>query len=294
MRFEYLFAEFGTLYGDAANMSYLHRAVPDAEIVKTRHTDCPAFVDSHVDFVYIGSLTEAAQELAIAALLPHRESLERYINRGGVFLATGNSLEIFGEYIQNIEDRKQDKKWDEKWDREQNREQNEKRRIPGLGLFSIHAERDMINRYNSLFLGKFFEEFPEAFPEGFPEAFPRKTESLDTVKFKSLDISGSKSLDIVGFKSQFGHCRGDNGEGLFTTTRGAGLNPDVVPEGLRRNNFMATYLLGPLLVLNPPFTKYLLGLLGYPNATLPFEAATMDLYKARVREFSDPKRGFTY
>ncbi len=131
-------------------------------------------------------------------------------------------------------------------------------RIPMLGLFPIHSDRHLMKRYNSLYLGK------------------------------------CGDIAIVGFKSQFGHSYGDVGEGLFTTTRGPGLNPDVKPEGIRINNLMATYLIGPLTVLNPPFAKYLLTLMGVEKPALLFEDAAMDAYTTRIEEFSDPKRGFTY
>ena len=48
---------------------------------------------------------------------------------------------------------------------------------------------------------------------------------------------------------------------LFKALRGPGLN-DTKFEGVRINNFMGTYVLGPILVFNPDFTKYLLKLLG--------------------------------
>jgi CobQ-like glutamine amidotransferase family enzyme len=131
-------------------------------------------------------------------------------------------------------------------------------RVTTLGLFDTHAVRHMMNRYNSLYWGAFGDR------------------------------------QIVGFKSQFSHTYGDGGDGLFTTTRGAGRNPDVIPEGFHRNNLMATYVLGPLLILNPPFTRYLLKTLGAGDAALPFEKAAMDVYELRLREFSDPKRGFSY
>ena len=131
-------------------------------------------------------------------------------------------------------------------------------RIPMLGLFPTHAVRRMMNRYNSLYLGEF------------------------------------EGMKIVGFKSQFGHSWGDVGQGLFNTLRGPGLNPDVKPEGIRINNLMATYVIGPLTVLNPPFAKYLLGLMGVEEPVLAFEDAALDAYNTRVTEFSDPKRGLTY
>jgi CobQ-like glutamine amidotransferase family enzyme len=132
-------------------------------------------------------------------------------------------------------------------------------KIEALGFFNLTARRRMMNRYNALYLGKF------------------------------------GTLDIVGLKSQFAHCYGGDGvDPLFQTVRGAGWNPEAAPEGIRKNNFMATYVLGPLLIMNPPFTKYVMELLGVKDRPLAYEEAAMDSYELRLREYSDPKRGFIY
>ncbi|MDR0862529.1 MAG: hypothetical protein LBN30_07155 [Oscillospiraceae bacterium] len=237
MKIELLYPELATLYGDPMNMNFLLRAIPDAEVIRTRHGTQPAFVNGDVEFVYIGSMTEALQITAMQSLLPYKSELERYIDSNKIFLATGNALELFGERIVDTDGAE----------------------TAMLGLFPTVAKRDMLNRFNGLFLGKL----------------------------------ESENLDIVGFKSQFAHSYG-SADALFTATRGAGLNPEARVEGLRRNNFMATYVLGPLLVLNPPFAKYLLKLLGRGDAELPYESAAMDSYELRLREFSDPKTGFDY
>ena len=130
--------------------------------------------------------------------------------------------------------------------------------IEMLGLFDLVAKRRMMDRYNALYLGKLDE------------------------------------LDIVGFKSQFTHAYGDDAAALFQTVRGVGRNPHSMLEGIRKNNFMASYVLGPLLIMNPPFAKYIMGLLSVSDRPLAFEAAAMDSYALRLMEFSDPKRGFEY
>lgn len=127
-----------------------------------------------------------------------------------------------------------------------------------LGMFKTHAVRRMMSRYNSLYLG---------------------------------ELEGEK---IIGFKSQFTHSYGVGGEGFLKTIRGAGLNPDCTAEGIRVNNLMMTYVLGPIVILNPPFAKYLLKLMGVSEPKLCFEEMAMDVYETRLREFSEPTRGFTY
>ena len=131
-------------------------------------------------------------------------------------------------------------------------------KIPMLGRFPIHSERHLLSRYNALYLG---------------------------------ELEGMK---IVGFKGQFGHSNGENGAGLFRTIRGAGLNPENPAEGIREGNLMMTYLLGPITVLNPPFTRYLLSLMGVEDPRPALEKTAMEVYERRVRDFEDPKRGYEY
>ena len=119
-------------------------------------------------------------------------------------------------------------------------------------------------------------------------------------RFNSLYLGRFEGMDIVGYKSQFTHSwRDDDAEdgafgSVFETSRGPGLNPDVMGEGVRKNNFMGTYVIGPLLVLNPPFTKWLLKEIGAGDVDLAFEKEAMEAYEARVKEYSDPNTGFYY
>jgi CobQ-like glutamine amidotransferase family enzyme len=131
--------------------------------------------------------------------------------------------------------------------------------LEGLGLLDTHAEYHMMDRHNSFFLGQF------------------------------------EGMDIVGFKSLFGHTYGasDGTEPLFTVEKGVGRFPGAAVEGFRRKNLLATYLTGPLLVLNPPFTKWLLRQMGAPD-TLAFEAAAMANYEKRVAEFRETGRPYMY
>ena len=236
MRIEILFPEVANLYGDPMNIDYLCRCVGSAEVIRTSLHSEPAVVNSKGDLIYMGSVTEEGQRLAVQALMPYRDKLVDLIEEGQLFLITGNALEIFGKHI--------------------SRDNGEE--LDCLGLFPTEAKHTMMRRYNALYVGKF-----------------------------------ENNMDIVGFKSQFGHSYGE-AEPLFTTFRGAGLNPDTPGEGLRRGNFLATYLTGPLLVLNPPFTKHLLRLMGVQEPELVFEDAAMELYRDRVREFSDPATGVEY
>lgn len=122
--------------------------------------------------------------------------------------------------------------------------------IKGLGLFPLTAKRDMMHRHNSIFLGTF---------EGKP---------------------------VMGFKSQFTTATPKSDSlALFPVEKGVGLNKKCSFEGIRYKNFFGTYLLGPLLLLNPPFTKSLLTLMGAGSAELAFREEVESAYQKRLEDF---------
>lgn len=236
MTIEVLFPETCCLFGDLQNAKYL-AASCGAEIHGTAFSERPLFADSVPELLYIGSMTESGQERAVKALSPYKERLRELIDSGANILATGNASEIFGARITG----------DDGAD------------FPALGIFDFTARREMMKRFNALYLGKFGD------------------------------------IEIVGFKSQFAHMYGaEKLPPLFETVRGNGRNRTEMPEGIHINNFMATYLLGPLMILNPLFAKHMLSLIGAPDAQPGFFEASMDSYRRRLEEFKDPGRGFIY
>ena len=252
MKIEVLYPEIANLYGDLENITYLQKSNPEIEVVETHLTDVPLFVSEKPALVYMGTMTERAQLLVIEALKPHLAALQERIADGTLFLMTGNALEVFGSEIRDVDGTT----------------------VSCLGLFPTAAKRDMLHRFNSLYLGSF--------------------EPGD----------GAAPQEIVGYKSQFTHSYIEadktasavypDGTPVWTTTRGPGLNPDTAEEGLRQNIFLATYVIGPLLVLNPPLAKWTLQKMGVAEPQLAFEDAAMEAYRVRVQEYSDPNTGFYY
>ncbi len=128
--------------------------------------------------------------------------------------------------------------------------------VPGLGLFDLTVENDMFRRINGKVIGDF------------------------------------DGITVTGFRSQFTEIRGDNSGGYFLDVeRGFGLNASSRLEGMRRNNFIGTQLLGPILPLNPDFCRYLLQLAG-TDAVPAFYEAAREAYDRRVAEFRDPETKF--
>ena len=120
--------------------------------------------------------------------------------------------------------------------------------ISGLGLLDLTARRILPKRVNSLFLG---------------------------------DFQGTK---IVGYTSRFSHIESSLPP-LFTVEKGLGRSEGATVEGIRSGGVLGTYLLGPLLVLNPDFTRWLLDDLGAADTPLAFETEVRRAYQARLEQF---------
>ena len=161
--------------------------------------------------------------------MPYKKEIKDKIKNNQLILATGNSWEIFGKYIED--------------------ENNKK--INALGLFEYFSKRNLKHRHNSLFLGQF------------------------------------NNIEIVGYKSQFSQTFNNN-HNFIKVKRGIGSNPDDSNEGIRYKNFFGTYILGPILIINPYFTKYIFELLNYKEE-LAFEQAAIDAYEYRLKELKDEK-----
>ena len=246
MKIEILYSEICYLYADLQNIEYLKRCDPSIEIVETDLHTRPRFLDGGIKLVYMGTTTEKGQELVIEALKPYRDEIISSIKNGQFILLTGNASEMFGSVIK-CEDGND---------------------IEGLKILPTYAVRDMMHRYNSLWIGQYGDK---------------------------------EKVDVVGFKSQFTQCYFDEGAGyndefkpLFVAERGEGLHLGIKEEGIRWHNLFMTYLLGPLFIVNPLFTNLFLEMLGAENTEPAYFEASMRSFLKRCKEFREPERGFTY
>lgn len=225
---EILFPEFAGIYGDVGNMILFKQCCKSMKFVETSFSETPLFVKEDVDFIYLGSMSEPKQVLTVNKLKPYKERIKELMDKGTVFLITGNALEIFGDYIEDKDGRTE-----------------------GLGLFHFHAERDYEKRVNFIMLSEF------------------------------------EGMKIIGVQSQFCQVKGIEDNHFLTMIKGMGDYKGSKFEGIHYKNFFATYTLGPLLVQNPDFTRYLMNLLGLKDE-LVFEEALYDAYKERLRKLEHP------
>ena len=229
MKIEVLYPELCNLNGDLGNIRYLEQCLPDAKSIYTSILDTPLFVETDVNIIYMGPMSEDTQELVLKKLKPYKKRIKQLIDGGTIFLITGNALDLFGNYIKD-----------------------ENKKIECLKIFDFYVERNMFGRHNSLCLGEFDD------------------------------------IEMVGFKSQFTWTYGNNSNNYFIKViRGYGINKESKYEGIHVNNFFGTNLLGPILIMNPYFTKHIMKLLGIKKPKLKFEKETIDAYDQRLKEFKD-------
>ena len=124
----------------------------------------------------------------------------------------------------------------------------------GLGILPMRAVVDVAHRKNSLLLGE------------------------------------ADGVTLTGFTSRFSDVYPEPGlDGFMKLERGIGVNPGAGAEGVRRGNFIGTYMLGPLLALNPDWTRVLLRAMG-SDAEPAYAEAAGEAYRVRLAEFRDMKR----
>lgn len=145
-------------------------------------------------------------------------------------------------------------------------EDSGERRENALGILPFFVKRDLKRRLNSLFLGK------------------------------------RKDYEIAGVKSQFTEWFVENektaGEadleepGLAylcdEVLRGFGLNKSLKKEGLIYKNFIATSVLGPFLVCNPPFVKEWKKSICGSAGDIRFFDTSAEAYIRRIKQLHDP------
>lgn len=105
-------------------------------------------------------------------------------------------------------------------------------------------------------------------------------------RFNTLIQASFEGMTLLGYTSRFADTFGITQDmALCQVQIGSGSDPKTKLEGIRSGRVIATYLLGPLLVANPDFTKWLLQQLGVQSPVLPFEAALYQAYETKRKEF---------
>lgn len=259
IKIEILFKEVANLYGDAGNVFYLEQALKNMlkkdeyKIIYTSLNDKIQFVDkeNNISFVYLGSHLESKAEIILDKLRKYEKDIRASIKEGMYFLVTGNSFDLFGKYIildkrymdKNFENIKSNKNTveyfnsgiyeDEKLVDINVDKIDEKYLQKGLSFYDTIAVTNMLIRFNGFTLGK------------------------TKLNINNNNNNSKKETQIFGYKSTFTQSYGKvDKENIFVeVTNGVGINENINIEGVRINNFISTYMLGPILTLNPDLLK---------------------------------------
>lgn len=105
MKIAYLYYDFLNLYGESGNIKIISRILKENKI---KHEILYLSLNDKLDFnsydlVYIGSGTENNLKIALNNLKKYQKDIKKYIEDNKFMLVTGNSLDMFGKTLDNLE-----------------------------------------------------------------------------------------------------------------------------------------------------------------------------------------------
>ncbi len=108
-------------------------------------------------------------------------------------------------------------------------------------------------------------------------------------RFNTLIQANFNDITLLSYTSRFSETYGITEDMAMAKVEiGTGSCPDTKLEGIYKENLIATYMLGPILVANPDFSKWLFKKLGVDEFSLPFEKALYESFEAKRKEFQRP------
>ena len=223
VRILHLYHDLMNLYGDWGNTDILSRALVtrgcSAPVDKKSVGDSVDF--GAYDFVHIGSGTERSQRACMADLARHKTALIAYIESGGLFLATGNSHELFGHAITDATGQ----------------------RYETLGLLDFETiQNDTRLTGDSVVRADFLSDKLLGFVNR-----AGGSQTGEVARPFSVELgpgAGSTAASGAG-----------TGKSAITGS-GSGSGSSSGYEGIRYKNLLGTYLTGPVLIRNPPLLRY--------------------------------------
>jgi len=212
MKIAYLYYDFLNLYGESGNIKIIENILKynkiKYEILYLSLEDKLNF--DEYDLVYIASGTEDNQKIALKHLMKYKKDIKKYIEDNKFMLVTGNSVDMFGKKINDID---------------------------ALDIFDYEVTQSK-----------------------------RKMEEV----YINGNVIKSKILGFINNNSYVNKIK----------------YPLFENEGIKYNNFYATYILGPILVRNPEFLKYFMNNL--TNKKLKYDLKLeIKAYKEFIKNFKE-------
>mgnify|MGYP003302408778 CR=1 FL=1 len=204
IKIAHLYPELLNLYGEDGNLKAITYALStlNIEYSITNLTINSKFDICNYDFIYIGAGTEENLKIVANDIKKYTDDLKKYIENNKILLSTGNSLDLFGQYIKLPNDEK----------------------ISTLDIFnfsSIENEKRIVSE----------------------------------VMFKMGTIE-----PLIGFynnKISINEATVKNYNPLFEIYKTIGIDKNEFKfNGVTKNNFYGTHILGPILARNPELLKF--------------------------------------
>ncbi len=97
----YLYYDLLNLYGDSGNVKaiYSHLKEQGTNVNLDYKTINDKIEFNKYDIIYIGSGTDNNLEIALNDIMKYKNDLKKFIDDNKFIFSTGNSIELFGEYI---------------------------------------------------------------------------------------------------------------------------------------------------------------------------------------------------
>ena len=103
IKIAHLYYDLLNLYGEVGNVralsTFIERSGVDAEVHFLTINDKIDF--EKYDIFFLGAGSEENQMLVLDDIMKYKKEIKKAIDNGKIFLATGNSMELFGEKIRH-------------------------------------------------------------------------------------------------------------------------------------------------------------------------------------------------
>lgn len=226
----HLYHDLLNLYGENGNIKVLKREL-EKQGVEVSVKKLSILDELHFDdynFIYMGAGTEGNQKIALKHLIQYKEDIKRAFDANTFFLITGNSLEMFGQNITDLNNTVHE----------------------AIGLFPYTAKEVDFRIADEVYFGSRITKLP-----------------------------------ILGFQNQNSIIQ-DNTDPMFAVIKGVGSYPNSKGEGIFKNHFYGTYVIGPILVRNPYLLDYLIHEITYTiNKNFQFNSLALELEKNAYHAF---------
>lgn len=226
----HLFPRLLSLYGEYGNVAILQRTLESNGVpVSVTESESAEIDFCDYDFVYVGSGTEDNLMVAASRLADAKESIAAAMEKGTLFLATGNAMALFGRTITRLD-----------------------HQVAGVEAFSYTTNIREDKRY------------------------------LGDVLTTDGNVCAARTLGFINTSCVYTGVK----RPLLELELGARLGNDKLSaaDGILEEHFIATQLIGPFLVKNPHFLRFVCEKLTGEKMTIDPQSNQVKAYEVAVSQ----------